>query len=276
MTNDKLNPPAVRIVGPIDHPDFRDAAELLRATTRSVANANGSPELVIAVQSRPNETSQREIDSLPHRWPLAGVVALLGSWCEGDARTGKPWPGVKRLYWYEFPAWWRQQLALQTGGRCPDWSRPSSDAFRAPPIRNPKSKIRNRAAGALVLSTPYASTADALGDVLSCAGYATVWQRPGRTTTVVRGAVAGIWDGSQLDDRETNELAEFCRRLARDAAPVVALLDFPRRDRHDIAMQVGAAAVFGKPWINKELIETIEYIAQRNASSATTARTRAA
>ncbi len=218
----------------------------------------------------------RGIELLQRRWPLAGIVALLGSWCEGETRTGRPWPGVRRLYWYEFSTWWRQQLALRAAGRCPDWARPATDMGRTLPIRNPKSEIRNPRHGAIVLRAMNRYVAEALTDALQHAGYATVWHPPRGPKTVVRGAVAGIWDGCQLDDRETDDLAAFCRQLARDDAPVIALLDFPRRDRFEIARQIGARAVLAKPWFNADLVATIELLANRCESIRTTTSTRAA
>jgi AmiR/NasT family two-component response regulator len=49
--------------------------------------------------------------------------------------------------------------------------------------------------------------------------------------------------------------------MARDGAAVVVLLDFPRRDRVDRAFKAGAAAVLGKPYLNSDLIATLEAIA---------------
>jgi hypothetical protein len=39
---------------------------------------------------------------------------------------------------------------------------------------------------------------------------------------------------------------------------VLGLLDFPRRDRVDQALAIGAAAVVAKPWLNAELIATFD------------------
>jgi AmiR/NasT family two-component response regulator len=61
-----------------------------------------------------------------------------------------------------------------------------------------------------------------------------------------------------LNEREADDLSGFCRALARDSAPIVALLDYPRRDSYDCALQCGAATVLGKPWHNDELIASIE------------------
>jgi hypothetical protein len=266
LTNKTSSPIAVQLVGAIEHPDFYDAEELLRSTAQCENPSIVLPEVVIIAQARPGQVSQREVDALKRRYPLAGIVTIVGSWCEGETRTGRPWPGVKRFYWYEFPAWWRQQLALRDAGLCPDWSRPTSDVLRKPAIRNRRSCI-------ILPSAANRHIAETIADVLRHAGYATIWYPPGRPTMVVRGAIAGIWDGSQLDDRETKDLAAFCRTLARDAAPVVAMLDFPRRE---VARQCGAAAVLGKPWINADLIATIEAIATRGADGPSIPRSRAA
>jgi hypothetical protein len=276
LMNYNSRPLTVKLIGPIDHPDFREAAALIRIAAQSETAADILPELVVIAQARPGPVSQGEVESIQHRYPLAGVVAIAGSWCEGETRTGRPWPGVKRFYWYEFPAWWRQQLALRNAGLCPDWSRPTSETLRSSAISNPQSTIHNRRPGIILLSAANRYIADALADVLHHAGYATIWYPPGRPMLVVRGAIAGIWDGGQLDDREANHLAAFCHTLARDAAPVVALLDFPRCDRYEVAQQCGAAALLGKPWINADLIATIEAIANRDAGGPSTSRRRAA
>jgi hypothetical protein len=121
--------------------------------------------------------------------------------------------------------------------------------------------------GVVVLRTIFRATADALSDVLKNAGYATVWQPPYRRRPIVRGAVAGIWDGVQLCDDEAVDLAKFCSQLGADAAPVLAFLDFPRRDRVDQALAIGAAAVIAKPWLNSELIATIDELIANAFSS---------
>ena len=104
------NIPVVKLVGEIDHPDFRDAIELLRSDAR-VADAGATPELNVVAQSRPDSICSDQLNHLQRAAPLAGIAALLGSWCEGETRTVRPWPGIQRLYWYEFPAWWRRQRA---------------------------------------------------------------------------------------------------------------------------------------------------------------------
>ena len=121
--------------------------------------------------------------------------------------------------------------------------------------------------GLVVLRTPHRDSADALADVLHHAGYATTWQRHTRAHTTTRGALAGIWNGGQLSEAEAKDLSAFCKQMSHDGAPVVTLLDFPRRDRVDLAREVGAAAVVAKPWFNADLFATLEAVTSNHNQS---------
>jgi CheY-like chemotaxis protein len=248
-------PPIIQLLGDVDHSDFRDAIGLIRNASRLVAHLEERPELILVAQSRPDTTSSDELNQLRRAAPLAGIVALLGSWCEGETRTGRPWPGAQRLYWYEFPVWWRRQMQLRAANRCPDWSRPAMQSARQSIPGHPRSR-----SGLVVLRTPHRDNADALADALNEAGHSTAWQRYSRATAHTRGALAGIWDGGQLSDTETTDLAAFCAQMSRDGAPVVAILDFPRRDRVEEAYQAGAVAVLGKPFLNFDLLATLDAV----------------
>ena len=276
-TSPSNRPICAWFVGDAAHVDFTDVMESLRSGTQLtvISDVNDAasrpahclpPALIVIAQSRPGSIGLRQVEALRRRYPLAGVVSLLGSWCEGQSRTGQPIPGVERLYWHEFPIWWRRQRKLRSEGRCADWARPISPDVIARFSRAMLFRESMKSPGLIVLSTPRWETADALADLLRNAGYSIVWQQPGRCSLQVRGAVAGIWEGGQLDDRNAYELAAFCRRLSCDTAPVIALLDFPRRDRVERARQLGAAFVLGKPWVNAELVAAIEQNVERDCA----------
>lgn len=260
--------PAVRLIGDVSYPDFRDAVALLRDDACLLAATDMPPELVVVAQSRPGSVDASVADGVRRSSPLAGIVVLAGSWCEGEMRTGKPWPGVERLYWYQFPSWWNRQLALRAAGRCPDWAHPAESQLRISDCglrvvsRFERRIGEERNVGLVEISTRCREAADVIGDVLCRAGYATIWKSSGRSPTI-RGAVAGIWDGGQLSDREATELSRFCSRHSVDDAPVVSLLDFPRRDRIDQALELGATAVLGKPWRTEDLVVTLAAVIEQ-------------
>lgn len=256
--------PVVQLVGEIHHLDFEEAVDLLRSQARITVAAE-LPELIVVAQARPGVIGAGELNALRRAAPLAGIAALLGSWCEGETRTGRPWPGVPRLYWYEFPAWWRRQYTLRAAGRCPDWARPDGtrlSLFGARSTRSESFPTTDRRE-VVVIQTKVHETASVLADVFARAGYATVCQRRGTTANSIQGAVAGIWEGGQLDEREASELRVLSRQLAADRAPVVAILDFPRRDVVEIARQLGVAEVLAKPWLNRELVDVVTRIVEQ-------------
>ena len=280
MQSTACRTPTVLLLGELEHPDFIESVSLVRATAHatSVADARQAaallsdappaPQLIVFAASRPGVIRTADVERLRRFAPLAGFVALLGNWCEGETRSGRPAAGVGRVYWYDFPAWWRRQLDSWIDGRCPEWARPEDMGMGASncpwqragssaPLSSPQAPTP---AGLVVLDTTCHDTAASLAAVLQPAGFATAWASFGCHGPQIRGAVAGIWEGRQLDDRELPRLAAFCGRVADDQAPVIALADFPRRDRVECAGHAGAAAVLGKPWRNDELVATLQLL----------------
>jgi hypothetical protein len=244
-------PPTTMLVGDASHRDFNDAVELLRAESRLVDCVAQSPELMVVCQSRPGTVRKSLVESLRRAAPLAGIVALAGSWCEGETRTGRPLAGVDRLYWHAFPAWWRRQMSLRVAGHCPDWADASPTQLSEPGRRRPRPTV-------VAIRTDVLETANSLSDTLNDAGIVTTWQRGSGSAATVRGSSVGIWVGGQLSDSEVADLRAFSRSVASTQSLVIALLDFPRRDSVDRAREAGAAAVFGMPCNNADLIETLE------------------
>src|SRR3954454_5745062 len=162
-------PPSVRIVGDTSHADLHDALSVMHGDALVQMHSLSSPELVVVAQSRPDSVSHAQYEQFQREAPLAGVLSLLGSWCEGETRTGKPWKGAHRVFWYEFAAWWRRQMRLRNAGRCPDWARVPEFGFSAAADKVlsdcglPEDVGQRR--GVILLYTPRRSTAEALSDV---------------------------------------------------------------------------------------------------------------
>jgi hypothetical protein len=250
--------PMVQLVGDPSHWEFADAIELLGREAQLVASEDDQPELILIAQSRPDNFGKHDQHHLQQSTPLSGVVALLGSWCEGETRTGRPLVTAQRIFSYEFPAWWKRQMSLRRTGRCPDWARRTTQDVRVAGNLNANTPAQTHQwPGLIVLRTSNHSTGKALADVFHAVGYSVAIQTFGSLSSV-RGAIAGVWDGGQLNEAEATELKSFSAEMAQHAAPVLALLDFPRRDRIDVAMECGAVAAFGKPWLNADLIAAME------------------
>ena len=62
------------------------------------------PDFLVLLRSWSGEFSDSWVLELQKKFPLAPILAVLGSWCEGEARTGTPLAGVHSMLWYDFAA----------------------------------------------------------------------------------------------------------------------------------------------------------------------------
>ncbi|MBS0205091.1 MAG: hypothetical protein JSS49_19480 [Planctomycetes bacterium] len=76
--------------------DVRRFAELQLALD-ALHGATWIPDLIVVIQSWPDEHSAEQIDQLNRLAPLARCVVCYGSWCESDGRTRQLWPLAVRV-----------------------------------------------------------------------------------------------------------------------------------------------------------------------------------
>ncbi len=246
---------SILLVGDTDRSEFRQARASLDALGRvsSVPDAESAaaalaagevgPELIVVAQAFPNQFSEEAIDRLRRLAPLGRVLGLMGSWCEGEMRTGKPWPAAIRIYWHQWLPRCNRELRRMRRGECSAWGLPITAteeerlllvADEPPPKRQGLVAIHAR---------PF-EMEDWLSAACRSRGLATVWLRPPHPARV-EGATAAIFDGSDLRGGELEELKHLCGTLR--PAPVIALLDFPRIEDYHRALNAGAAVVVSKP-----------------------------
>src|SRR5688572_29710508 len=59
------------------------------------------PVVVFLAQSRREQFGADCIERLLRAAPLTRVVAIVGSWCEGETRSGVPLAGAHRVAWHQ-------------------------------------------------------------------------------------------------------------------------------------------------------------------------------
>ena len=105
---------SILLLGDTDRAEFQDAWPRLgswgavwafteiAAATAALAAGKIVPDVIVVVQAFPGQFSHAMVDRLRRAAPLARLIGLLGSWCEGETRTGSPWPGAVRTYWHQW------------------------------------------------------------------------------------------------------------------------------------------------------------------------------
>lgn len=250
---------AVLLTGDVRHRDFHAAVDWLAShtqlvrqtdleeTARQLQNIRPAPRLIVVAQSRPGQFSARQIELLHRAAPLARLICLLGSWCEGETRSGRPWPGVERFYWHEFPH--RIDAILGASTRLP---RTASAAERLLAIRLGSDTPLRGLAG---ICSPSRSDYLALADTCQSWGFSTLWFSR-RWPVLAEGVELLLWDGASGNAAEAGALCGLVEQIS--PAAVAALLTFPRLDDVARMRQAGADAVFTKPFLNEELRQEVE------------------
>jgi hypothetical protein len=250
--------PEAIAIGPWHMPEFATAlADLeqgqaiqelasVEAACELLTSAEVAPELILLAQPLPGAVRQQQVDRLQRLAPLARIVIVAGTWCEGELRTGNLPAGVLRLYWYELVSWWQAAQRRWSVGICPAWSAP---------LDHPQAGryAIDATIDELVIPSPVAIDAEdyatfkCLSDAL---GVSTIWA----LRDDPRQAAAGIWDGGQFSDGELQRLSRFCQQVE---GPVVALLDFPRVEHVAAVRAAGAVAVLAKPYVVEEVLAAL-------------------
>lgn len=258
---------AVLVVGDTSRAEFREARDSLLAGAQAreaadllaasalVEQGEFLPEVIVVAQSYPGQFPAAQIDQLRRLAPLARVLGLSGAWCEGEMRTGKPWPGAIRVYWHQWPARWRHELARTARGLCPAWGLPVTATEEERLLAAAEERLARRV-GTIGVRARSADSAEWLCATLESWGYEAVWLHPRRPPEIQ--AAAAVFDGTDITGHELEDL----RRLAAcfDRPRVVALVDFPRLETRRAALAAGAAAVLGKPVMLEDLYWQLERV----------------
>jgi CheY-like chemotaxis protein len=251
----------ILVLGNTDRSEFRDPVSELRSLGRVtiakdvssavdlISGGEVVPDVVVVAQAFPGQFSADAIDRLRRAAPLARVVGLLGTWCEGETRTGWPWPAAIRVYWHQWQPQCEQELGRIAAGKASTWALPitAGDEERLLAASHQRLLTKN---GHIAISTPLFDMQDWLQRICRSRGYSTSWIRPHQS--VERGQVtAAIFDADECSGKELDALKRLVDAI--DPAPVVALMDFPRVESRDRALAAGARAVLSKPLLVDDL-----------------------
>ena len=223
--------------------DFDAALSLLHESEEAI-------DLIVVAQAYPGQYAADRIDGLRRLAPLARVIGLLGSWCEGEVRSGRPWPGAIRVYWHQWPVRCRQELGLLNRGLASTWSLPPTAGEEERALALAETPLRIGQGLVVIYSREFAMH-DWLAATCRRAGYATVWLRPSQSVRI-EGAKALVFDGTECQGEELEELNRIGTTFR--PAPILALLNFPRVEDCQRAHSAGASAVISKPVPPEDLL----------------------
>ncbi|MDZ4783036.1 MAG: hypothetical protein SGJ19_22550 [Planctomycetia bacterium] len=268
-------PIVVFVIGDDHRPEFRDILPTLRAnalvtnytTLEQAREANGAPELCVFLQSVPGEYAPRDLELLLLSWPLARFLTIAGPLCEGEPRTGAPWPGQLRVYWHAFPGWWRLQLARLAAGECAAWQLPRTSR-EDDVLRGVTSFTPSALEGTIGVAAAHSrEAARLLVDSLRNAGIDAV-PLSAVDNIAVSEILAIVWDDDAPGAAWRERFSKLC--TAWPGTPTVALLNFPRPEDRlfvEANMASGASgAIIAKPFDFDAVLATLVAVAGARTS----------
>ena len=203
-----------------------------------------APDVILIAQAFPGQFSPEAVDRLRRLAPLARVVGLLGSWCEGEMRSGTPWPAAMRTYWHQWPTRCRREFERLIRGEPCGLALPVTATDEERALADAELLDDGESVGLVVICSQSRDMWAWLSGACRSRGFTTVWQRDANAVCV-EGATAAIFDATDLGPAECDQLRRMSAAL--QPAPVVALLSFPRIDQEQLALSSGATAVLSKP-----------------------------
>jgi len=246
----------ILLIGDPSRDEFRAAADDLPrygAVSRAAGlaeaerwlDSNGpTPDVIVLAQALPDQLPIEAVERLRRRVPLARVVGLLGSWCEGEMRSGRPWPAVVRVYWHQwFPVASEQLAGLAQRGDGA-WSLPITATDEERLLVEAGRPLPTGSGGLVAVATSESEMADWLLGALGRAEYAATWWDPRRPPWVER-PTAAVYDMADTRADEIDRVRKFVAAIR--PAPVLALMHFPRPHEMATVRAAGVAAVVSKP-----------------------------
>jgi CheY-like chemotaxis protein len=228
---------------------------------------------LVLVQSRPGQWSSPAMDALRGASPLTRVCRLLGSWCEGETRSGQPPQGCVTIYWHQWQARFARQLDRRMAGRQSAWSLPPTASAEEHTLAEAE-RPPARGEGPIAIYAERAETAAALADACRSAGYepqvfSSSRHASARAPTApwdMKRVRAVVWDASPHELADARAVSILRTRFG--SAPVLAIVDFPRADDCDRAIAVGVEAVLSKPYSIHDLLWLLDRALDAQTASA--------
>jgi CheY-like chemotaxis protein len=269
--------------------EFESAAALVRSLCRVTALASPreaaqwraegdspdalDPDLVVIALASPGQFPAETVDALRAQLPLTPIVAITGAWCDGELRSGSPWPGVVRVAWHQWSERFPTEAAALSAGRSSAWSLPGTATAEERLLFSagaamPSADMPSNPLGLVAIVSDERESADWLLGVCRARGWPAVWMPRWEATRAGGIAIDGlalvVWDVGLIT---SDAVTAFERLMPRfGGAPVLAVVGFLRPEDVDRLVAAGVAAVMSKPLLTAEICRRMVRIAKASRS----------
>ena len=268
MTTKATKPTKVLLTGDYWHSDFRALLPNMDCETTLVPTEKLSDEhlvdasfdLIILAASRRDQFSQEWVESIRGKASPTPLVALLGTWCEGEQRSGEPWPSVERVYWHQWQSRFAHFIRQLASDQVCDWQLPAT-SNRADNAMNSESTDATQAHDSrmtigvsAVSEMHYQMIADASQTIAREPHWI---ERQHWNASVIEQLTLVVVDADSWNQDVQNRVLWLRNELKIDT-PIVLLLNFPRQSDLAAVNAMGISDVVSKPFQLSDFALAIE------------------
>jgi len=262
-----MDRPLIWLAGETSDADFALVVSWLNAVAsctvvaagESLPGKAGIPSAIVLLQSRPGVLSQAHIETLHRCAPLARLISIVGPWCDGQLRSGRPSHGVTRIHWHQ----WRLRLPAELGlvvrgfapsARIPPRTLTEVDRLLAIKI---VPELPHVVRSTVAIHTCRREAFLALADACSLAGLVPHWvhdRAPAECQQPMMRLLVG-WESLAGND------------IPDDKSPRILLLDWPRPDDVARAEHLGICQMLARPLLIGDLFAALDELVPPNSAS---------
>lgn len=213
-------------------------------------------DLIVIAQSRRDQWSADEIEQIQATFTGTPVVGLMGSWCEGELRSGTPWPGVIRVYWHQWSGRYETFLNQIRDCGVTDWHAPKTSSV-ADRISIEKAHIPIATGIQCVGISAWTQTQhEMVADAIKEFGWQSRWVERSMLDGESSKLISAICVEADGWSASLEQRVKWLRSELPNA-PMVLLLNYPREDDIKSAKSCGVSHVVSKPFELQDLNSAI-------------------
>ena len=214
-----------------------------------------SYDLIVVAQARRGQYSVEQIEKLQALYSGIPMISLLGSWCEGESRSGTPWPGVTRVYWHQWEGRYQKFAQQLTESGITEWHIPRTASI-ADRIMNTKRISSPNDIGRIAVSAWTNTSFAMVDDAINHFGWTSCWvERSIWNAETVSSVDAICIEADSWCDDLLNRINWVRREVPQ--TPMVLILNYPRTDEIAKIKAAGISEVVSKPFELDELQKAI-------------------
>ena len=204
---------------------------------------------VIIAQSRRGQFESEQLEQLISQFVNTPVIALCGSWCEGEPRSGTPVAGLVRVYWHSWLGQFDHFVAELKKQKIATWQLPKiASAADRIMHQSQNGVVGDLNSSAMVgISTHTRDHYLMMRDALTTSNYNSCWIEGLDENDIQQASLDAICiEGNSLNPAMQERIVELQRNFP--LVPMALVLNFPRSLEFSLARRMGISEIISKPF----------------------------